>query len=221
MWAVLLLAIVLAFFLLKYRERFVIKYGNPFAGEDILSFDPKAKGTRLFGTWPDTCPYDRRDYDAGLCYPPCEDQYHGVGPVCWADSTNRGIGRLPRFKSCSEMGLGPRYRDDPLSCWKDLKCTSTCTSNKRDLFGNCYAWHLKISCDGPDLKWKQPACPGPAWAGNTKDNTALTGGLCYKQCPKDRPKPIPGMPYLCHKGSRGLSYGRGVGTVPPLFRFGA
>jgi hypothetical protein len=24
-------------------------------------------------------------YDAGLCYEPCRDHYHGVGPVCWQD----------------------------------------------------------------------------------------------------------------------------------------
>jgi hypothetical protein len=29
------------------------------------------------------------------------------------------------------------------------------------------------------------------------------------------------MPYLCFKNSRGLSYGRGVGEVPPIFHFGA
>ncbi len=24
-------------------------------------------------------------YDAGLCYKPCRENYHGVGPVCWQD----------------------------------------------------------------------------------------------------------------------------------------
>jgi hypothetical protein len=28
------------------------------------------------------------------------------------------------------------------------------------------------------------------------------------------------MPYLCYEGSRGLSYGRGVGEIPPIIRFG-
>jgi hypothetical protein len=221
MWVVILATIVVAFLMLKSRETFfVLKAGNPFDGEDLISFDADAKGTRIFGIWPYTCPRDRSDYDAGLCYPQCDDGYNGVGPVCWAHTKSRGIGRLVRFKSCSEMGLGPDYRDDPLSCWKDLKCTSRCTSNKRDLFGNCYAWHLKISCSGPDLKWKTPACPGPRWAGNTEEHTSLKDLLCYKECPKDKPKSVPGMPYLCMKGERGLGYGRGVGRIPPIFAFG-
>jgi len=24
-------------------------------------------------------------YDAGLCYPPCDDGFDGVGPVCWGN----------------------------------------------------------------------------------------------------------------------------------------
>jgi hypothetical protein len=42
-------------------------------------------------------------------------------------------------------------------------------------------------------------------------------GLCYKKCPADKPNHIPGMPYLCYKGGD-LSYDRGVGMIPPLFR---
>ena len=221
MWALLLVAILVALFMLKYRETFVVKYGNPFDNEDLLSFDPDAKGTRAFGITPDTCPLDRPERDAGLCYEKCDEGYHGVGPVCWADTQDRGVGLLPRFKSCSEMGLGPDYRDDPLSCWKDLKCRTWCNSSKRDLFGNCYAWDLKTECSGPDLKWKQAVCPGPRWAGNTDEHTDYKDGLCYKACPKDKPNAVSGMPYLCMAGERGLSYGRGAGTVPPIFAFGA
>ncbi len=220
MWALLLVAILVAFMLLKYRETFVVKYGNPFDGEDLLSFDSDAKGSRLFGTTPDTCPLDRPELEAGLCYERCDEGYHGNGPVCWANTEDRGIGRLPRYKSCSEMGLGPDYRDDPLTCWKDLKCTSECTSSKRDLFGNCYAWHLKVRCSGPDLKGKQAVCPGPTWAGNTDEHTEFVAGLCYKKCPADKPNMVPGAPTSCMKGERGLSYGRGAGTVPPIFAFG-
>jgi hypothetical protein len=219
MWAVLLVAILLAFSLLKYRETFVIKYGNPFAGQDILSFDPKAKGNRLFGTWPDTCPYDRREYDAGLCYRPCDDGYHGIASICSADTKFRGIGRIPFFKSCSEMGLGPKYQDHRFTCWKNLSCEWSCNSSKRDLFGRCYAWDLRAKCEGPDLKLKERICPGPAWAGNTKDHTSVYGSLCYKQCPKDKPNVIPGLGHLCYKGNRGLSYDRGAGTIPPIYTF--
>ncbi len=221
MWELLLVVIVLAFLVLKTRERFILKYGNPFDNEDLVSMDREAKGTRLFGITPDSCPADKPEYDAGLCYERCEDGYHGVGPVCWANTENRGTGKLPRYTRCSEMGLGGEYRDDPLSCWKDLRCRTWCNSSKRDLFGNCYAWDLKTECSGPDLKWKQARCPGPEWAGNSDKHTDLKDLLCYKQCPKDKPAAVPGMPYLCYKGTRGLSYGRGAGTVPPIFAFGA
>jgi hypothetical protein len=43
-------------------------------------------------------------------------------------------------------------------------------------------------------------------------------GMCYKKCPKDYPEHVPGMPYLCYKGGE-LSYDRGGGMAPPLFRF--
>jgi hypothetical protein len=235
MWALLLVAIGLAVLLLKWRERretFVLKYGNPFDGEDIISFDRDAKGTRLVSTTPDTCPVDKPSLDAGLCYEECDEGYHGIGPVCWASTTNRGVGMLAEFKSCSEMGLKD-YRDDPLTCWKDLKCSTYCDGNWDWSDGGFC--HTK--CTGPDLKGKELRCPGRTvqfsfltdllnlvggtQSGKPEDYTQLVDGLCYLQCPKDRPNHIPGMPYLCTKGARGLSYGRGAGTVPPLFHFGA
>jgi len=44
-----------------------------------------AKGSygRTAGT-PLTCKSDE-EYDAGLCYPPCENGANGVGPVCWGN----------------------------------------------------------------------------------------------------------------------------------------
>ena len=218
LWPVIIAGAVVAYLALRMRETFVIKYGNPYDDEPFLSFDRESKGTRLFSTTPDTCPTDRSDLEAGLCYPPCEEGYHGVGPVCWANTENRGHGTLAKINSCSEMGLGPDYRDDPLTCWKDLKCD---TGSGWDFFR-----FDKWSCSGPDLKGKTLACPGnqPEWLGTSsaeqKLRTDLTEGICYKPCPKDKPNSVNGMPYLCYKGSQGLSYGRGAGTVPPLWRFG-
>jgi hypothetical protein len=227
MWELLLVAIFVAFLLLKRRETFVIKYGNPFDNEDLISFDYEAKGTRLFSTTPDTCPLDRPVLDAGLCYEKCDEGYHGVGPVCWADTVNIGPGVLAEAKPCSEMGLGPEYRDDPLTCWKDLKCTTKCDGTWDWSSGG----FCKTKCTGPDLKLKGLKCPGRfqlsfltkllGGDSDTSKNTDLVDGLCYKQCPKDKPNHVPGMPYLCMKGKRGISYGRGAGTVPPLFHFGA
>ena len=48
-------------------------------------------------------------------------------------------------------------------------------------------------------------------------HTERIDGLCYKKCPSDYPYHVPGMPYLCYKGGE-LSYDRGAGSPPPLFR---
>ena len=69
MYEFLLLLAVVVFFMLKYRETFVVKYGNPFNDEDILSFDATAKGKQILSTWPDnTCREPKSHFDAGLCY---------------------------------------------------------------------------------------------------------------------------------------------------------
>jgi len=222
LWPVIVVGIVVAYFALRYRETFVIKYGNPFDNEDLISFDPNAKGTRLFSTTPDTCPLDRLDLDAGLCYTPCEEGYRGVGPVCWANTKNIGVGTMASLRSCSESGY---------SGWNDwgLVCQQPITCAKGLAF-------FREGCKGGNVRAKKLGCPGnqPAFFSlltsalsgssekpNLNEYTDLADGLCYKPCPKDKPRRVAGMPYLCYKGERGLSYGRGAGTVPPLFHFGA
>jgi hypothetical protein len=208
MWAFLLVAILVAYMILKRREKFVLKYGNPFDGEDILSFDRDAKGTRLFSTTPDTCPLDKPVLDAGLCYVECDEGYHGVGPVCWASSENVGIGTIP--------GIEWYFKD--IISWG----VHGCNGPKKDKafwgYHDCYKWRIPLP--------KQVCYPGPEEETDpdgkkVKKEKENKDGLCYYKCPKRLPDRIPGMPYLCAKLSRGLAYGRGVGTVPPLFHFGA
>jgi hypothetical protein len=192
MWAFLLLTILVAFLLLKQRETFVLKYGNPFDGEDMISFDSEAKGTRLFGITPDTCPTDKPVLDAGLCYQECEEGYNGVGPVCWAKSQSVGIGTIPTIE----------WYKQKTSSWGSIGC-SRGRSFRFSGYDDCYEydiWKARQLCD--------------------KDRE-MKDGLCYRKCPKELPDRIPGMPYLCYRNLRGLSYGRGVGTVPPVFKFGA
>jgi hypothetical protein len=192
MWGLLLIAILLAYLLLKTRERFTIKYGNPFDDEDLISFDKDAKGTRLFSITPDTCPLNKSDLDAGLCYEPCDEGYHGVGPVCWADSENVGIGTIP----------GLEWYQEEVTSWGSIGCTGGRPFRFKG-YSDCYRYKM----------WKaRQVC---------YDGRENKDGLCYRKCPKNLPDRIPGMPYLCAKLSRGLSYGRGVGSVPPLFHFGA
>jgi hypothetical protein len=190
MWAILLVAIFVAFILLKRRETFVLKYGNPFDSEDLLSFDPGAKGTRLFSITPDTCPLNKPVLDAGLCYEECEEGYHGVGPVCWADSEDVGIGTIPGLESYKEK----------INIWGIFGCGRP---PRLSGYSDCFT---------PEI-WKvRQVC---------YDERENVDGLCYKKCPPRLPSRVPGMPYLCFKNSRGLSYGRGVGEIPPIFHFGA
>jgi len=199
MYELLLLAVVILFFTLKYRETFVIKYGNPFNDEDIVSFDSNAKGKRIFGFTPDTCPAGKPEYDAGLCYEQCEDGYHGVGPVCWANTTNRGVGKVMKLLSCPESGYSG-WTDTGLLCNEPIEC------------GKGWEFFTK-GCWGGRIKTKKLTCDVYP---EHKDEVAA---LCYKRCPPGM-RHVPGMPYLCFKGTRGLSYGRGVGDVPPIFAFG-
>jgi hypothetical protein len=53
---------------------------------------------------------------------------------------------------------------------------------------------------------------------NRRPHTEYVDGLCYAKCPPDYPLRIPGMPYKCYKGGE-LSYDRGGGSIPPMFRF--
>lgn len=207
MYELLLVLGVILFLGLRYRETFVVKYGNPFNDEDLLSFEPNAKGKRIFAITPDTCPKNKSELDAGLCYEACEDGYHGVGPVCWANTTNIGIGKVMELKSCYDSGHryedGTAWNDWGLLCQKQLKW-DTC------------AWRSIFGCvgglTGGDLRPKQLTC-------DNYGDREEAASLCYKKCPEGM-KRVPAMPYLCFKGSRGLSYGRGVGDVPPLFAFG-
>ena len=201
MYEVLLVLALLLFFVLKYRETFVVKYGNPMKDEDILSFDANARGKQIFATWPDnTCRAPKGDFDAGLCYESCEIGYHGVGPVCWADTVNVGVGKVLQLLSCPRSGYDG-WTDTGLLCNEPIQC------------GQGWEFFTK-GCWGGNIKPKKLTCDG------YDDNRENKDGLCYIRCPPNLPNRVPGMPYLCFKGTRGLSYGRGVGEMPPFFKFG-
>lgn len=201
MYGLLIVLAICVFSMLKYRETFIVKYGNPFnEGEEFLSFDPAAKGKRLvavFGT--DTCPANKTDAQDGLCYEQCETGYHGVGPVCWASTTNVGVGKVQELLSCAESGYSG-WTDTGLLCNEPIQC------------GRGWEFFTK-GCWGGNIRAKKLTC-------DRYGDRENADGLCYKKCPEDKPRRVPAMPYLCFKGSRGLSYGRGVGDIPPIFAFG-
>lgn len=203
-YAILIALIAILYGIVRMKETFVLKYGNPFNDEDVVSTDPNAKGTRLFGITPDTCPCEKPEYDAGLCYERCEQGYHGVGPVCWADTADIGVGRVMLPESCEESGMGG-WTDTGLLC---SRWNSKCVYWDWGLLGGYWTGCAETGA-------KRLSCK--RYDGKFPDQIA---GLCYRKCPPELPNHVPGMPYLCFKGTRGLSYGRGVGDVPSIIKFG-
>jgi len=92
MYELLLAIAVVLFALVKGRERFGLGVGTSAEMEGTsgnagylptVTTDTKTdKGTEIFSTYPNTCPPDKTDLDAGLCYPKCKRGFHGIGPVC-------------------------------------------------------------------------------------------------------------------------------------------
>lgn len=207
MYALLLVLIILLLFAVKTREGFLGIFPDALivGGRDWISTDSKKEdGTEIYNTTPNTCPPDKPEIDAGLCYPRCKTGFHGVGPVCWADSVNIGVGVPVGLEPCPD-----RWNNDGLICREPIY--NDCSW--KGLFGECWGrlrgGNLKGRLDGGGV------CAGPGAV--TNDHPERIAGLCYRQCPKHLPVHIPGMPYLCYKGE-GLSYGRGVGRVPSIIR---
>lgn len=147
------------------------------------------------------------DEDAGLCYDKCDKGYKGIGPVCWANSNDVGVGVL---KECP-----PGWTNDGLTCRQPISCEPIrwdgCCSKTWP--GICWGCARGGSCSGGTVKGRAAGSdlPCPSSAPNQVD------GLCYKKCPADTPNRVAGMPYLCSAAAsvgdgRGkTSYGRGVG----------
>lgn len=180
------------------------------------------------------------DEDAGLCYDKCDKGYKGVGPVCWANSNDVGVGQL---KECP-----PGWTNDGLTCREPISTSlEPCPAGSKDVAGTCWGKSRTCvgGCGGDCGRWK---CCGCSWSYDrdvvTKNlgerNMKTTGGavkgraagsdlpcpkthpnqidgLCYANCPSDTPNRVAGMPYLCSAAAsvgdgRGkTSYGRGVG----------
>ena len=167
LYALLAALIAILYGFVYMKESFVLKYGNPFNDEDLVSTDPNAKGTRIFGITPDTCPCEKPELDAGLCYERCESGYHGVGPVCWADTVSIGIGKVLLLESCDKSGYGG-WEDWGLICHEKLRWNSC----KWKLWGLCVG-----GLSGGRLGAKRLSCDG--YDGRYPDKIA---SLCYRKC---------------------------------------
>lgn len=180
---------LLGIYLFPFRESFVVKTPNWLGGHELFSWTPH------------TCPVDRPDLESGLCYEKCRQGYHGVGPVCWADSENVGAGTAVSLEDCP-----PGWINDGLTCREPISCKSV---------SDCFSGR-GCGCSGGNVRGRLNdggKCPGPG--GN--EYTDRVDGLCYKKCPAHLPNRIPGMPYLCYTGGP-LSYTRGIGKVPSMIR---
>ena len=217
MYALLIALIVVLYAMVKAKETFIFKIGNPMKDQDIVALERQKPGYRVFALTPDTCPAGF-DLDAGLCYPPCEPGYIGKGPVCWAETTNIGVGKPVGLEPCP-----PGWSNDGLTCRQPIRCATGWKFFTEGCSGGRVVGRLNGGgiCDYPSNRGELPS-----WLvdkSNPKNYIAThpdrVDGMCYKQCPADKPNHVPGMPYLCMKGTR-LSYGRGVGKVPPIFAFG-
>jgi hypothetical protein len=147
------------------------------------------------------------DEDAGLCYNKCDKGYKGVGPVCWANSNDVGVGQL---KECP-----PGWTNDGLTCRQPISCDPLRWDGccNRTWPGICWGCLRGGACRGGTVKGRAAGSDLPCPSSHPNQIT----GLCYKGCPTDTPNRVAGMPYLCSAASsvgdgRGkTSYGRGVG----------
>ena len=264
MYELLLAFAIVLFALVKGRERFGLVVGTSAeldgtqgdAGyiPSVTTDTATDKGTEIFSTYPNTCPPDKTDLDAGLCYKKCKPGFHGVGPVCWADTKNVGTGKVVGLNPCPEGwsndGLicrEPIWNDCSWRwlgiCWGRLRggrllgrLNKFCPAPFRKA-GNGYdtgddqcVWptdvtvfpkfmrQYAIRMRGKQYPKTMGVCSGPGAI--SPEHVEYVDGLCYRPCTDENlPQRVPGMPYLCYKGE-GLSYGRGVGTVPPVIRIG-
>lgn len=207
MYTLLLAGIIVLLALVKAREHFGLVVG----GKNWISTDTKTTdGYEIFSTAPNTCPPTKSDLEAGLCYPSCRAGFHGVGPTCWADTVNIGVGKPVGLEPCPDG-----WKNDGLVCREPIrndcswKALGVCWGKLRGgrLQGRLNGGGI---CDWPD----KSKLPEHLRDGKHPDKVA---GLCYKRCPENLPTRVPGMPYLCYKGGP-LSYDRGVGSIPSILR---
>lgn len=194
---------------------------------------PKVSYGRGAGT-PMVCG-PNEEYDAGLCYQPCNPGYNGVGPVCWAQngSYERGAGTVPSYGCASnqdeDAGLcypkcNTGYHGVGPVCWSDLPNSYgrgagtipslipyACKDGKEMQDGLCYTpCNTGYHGVGP-VCWLNEASygrgVGAAMTPSCGTGSELDAGLCYPVCNTG----YHGVGPVCWTNSE-LSYGRGAGA---------
>lgn len=208
MWALLLVLIVSLFVFNKAREHFGLVVGTGSWG--FTTDTDTSDGYEIFSTTPHTCPKNRPELDAGLCYERCREGYKGVGPVCWAITHSVGVGKPVGLEPCPDG-----WANDGLICREPIRCATGWDFFRKGCSGGRLRGRLN---NGGVCDWPQDRRKLPMWLRDGA-HPERVDGLCYKKCPEDKPNRVAGMPYLCYKGGP-LSYGRGVGRVPSIVRIG-
>lgn len=150
---------------------------------------PRVAYGRGVGT-PLSCASDE-EYDAGLCYTPCNEGYNGVGPVCWKEdaSYGRGVGTIPnRCASGEELDAG--------------LCYPVCNEGYNGVGPVC--WSERPLSYGRGVG----TIPSNIWTGECPAGKENDAGLCYYYCDSG----YNGVGPVCWLEN--ASYGRGVGTIP-------
>jgi hypothetical protein len=141
-----------------------------------------------------------QEKDGALCYNRCAPGYDGIGPVCWAHTTDVGAGTLPSLRGC-DAG----QRDDGTSCWEDWSCRTYECGRLLGAFGEDWGPKYCSDCGGcgciKATAFDRQTCP---------DGMEKVDGLCYNRCP-DGSSRVPGMPYLCRVNGE-ISYPRDAGS---------
>ena len=222
MYELLLALIVILFAVIKGREHFGLVVGTP----DWVTTDTNTdQGFEIFSTTPNTCPPEKPELNAGLCYKRCKPGFHGNGPFCTADSVSVGVGRAVGLEPCPAG-----WSNDGLTCREPIRCEPVKCASGWDFFtkgcsgGSCSGGRIRGRLDGGGIcDWPSDRGNLPDWlVDKSKKEWVAThpdkvDGLCYAKCPTNLPVRIPGMPYLCYKGGE-LTYGRGVGNIPSIVR---
>lgn len=232
-WVLLLLLLAILGFFWDTREHFLLNVG----GKSWMSMKPQPDGYevaafRIVGMSDEnTCPLYKPSFEDGLCYERCVKNYHGVGPICWANNYPNP-GKSVELEPCPDG-----WSNDGLICREPIRwngCKHRTPSweafGRRwggDCIGGAEGGSLKGRLDGggicentPEgLLQKNKVTHESQLPRNKRPHNHKHALMCYKQCDEGMDF-VHGMPSLCTANPNRLSYDRGVGDIPKMVRYG-
>lgn len=190
-----------------------------------------------------------KEKDAGLCYDKCQADFHGVGPVCWANTFGIGAGTPVGLEPCkpglTNIGLMCVGWDGCLHKWHTIfgdACIGGPVFQGRldnggvcpgpsDFGGDLGAFdgnyqRFKSSADKPDPTPQEKTDPVRSQLGKktSSDMNVVKDKHTERvdgMCYKSCPSGMKHVPGMPYLCMKGdkLSYGRGAGTPPHLAKF--